>query len=433
MSFSDLGLIEPILRSLETLGYTIPTLIQSQAIPPIIEGRDVLGSAQTGTGKTAAFALPIIHRLLVKGNPPKGHGRRIRAVVVVPTRELAVQVCESFLKYGRSAALRVIAVYGGVHQSLQVRALRHGVDILIATPGRMVDLMEQGFIDLGRVETMVLDEADMMFDMGFAPNLRHIMTHMPKERQNLLFSATMPAPIELLARQILKDPARIEIIPEKTPLEIIDHRVSPVTKMAKPAALIAYLKSVTLERAIVFTRTKYGADKVTMLLVRSGFSSEAIHGDKRQNVRQRTLNDFKTGRLQVLVATDIAARGIDVTGISHVINFDIPLDPETYVHRVGRTGRAGAGGTALSLCQPEERRLLMSIERLIGKRIPVLPFEGSADSAPTEGMDDGDRRDRDRGPRTMPSGRPFQPSRLPGKGGTRGPRPFSAGKRTASK
>jgi ATP-dependent RNA helicase RhlE len=236
-----------------------------------------------------------------------------------------------------------------------------------------------------------------------------------------------------LARQILKDPARIEIIPEKTPLEIIDHRVSPVTKMAKPAALIAYLKSVTLERAIVFTRTKYGADKVTMLLVRSGFSSEAIHGDKRQNVRQRTLNDFKTGRLQVLVATDIAARGIDVTGISHVINFDIPLDPETYVHRVGRTGRAGAGGTALSLCQPEERRLLMSIERLIGKRIPVLPFEGSADSAPSEGMDDGDRRDRDRGPRTMPSGRPFQPSRLPGKGGTRGPRPFSAGKRTASK
>ena len=433
MSFSDLGLIEPILRSLETLGYTIPTLIQSQAIPPIIEGRDVLGSAQTGTGKTAAFALPIIHRLLVKGNPPKGHGRRIRAVVVVPTRELAVQVCESFLKYGRSAALRVIAVYGGVHQSLQVRALRHGVDILIATPGRMVDLMEQGFIDLGRVETMVLDEADMMFDMGFAPNLRHIMTHMPKERQNLLFSATMPAPIELLARQILKDPARIEIIPEKTPLEIIDHRVSPVTKMAKPAALIAYLKSVTLERAIVFTRTKYGADKVTMLLVRSGFSSEAIHGDKRQNVRQRTLNDFKTGRLQVLVATDIAARGIDVTGISHVINFDIPLDPETYVHRVGRTGRAGAGGTALSLCQPEERRLLMSIERLIGKRIPVLPFEGSADFAPSEGMDDGDRRDRDRGPRTMPSGRPFQPSRLPGKGGTRGPRPFAAGKRTASK
>jgi len=400
--FGDFPLSPLVLRAIGELGYETPSPVQAQAIPPVTDGRDVLAQAQTGTGKTAAFALPIIHRLAGRGNPPKGSGRRIRAVVMVPTRELAIQVCESFLKYSKYATLRIIAVYGGVNQALQVRALRHGVDILVATPGRMVDLMEQGFINLEKVETLVLDEADMMFDMGFAPNLNFIMDRMPVKRQNLLFSATMPGPIEQLARKILKDPVHVETLPERTPLEIIDHRVSPVPREVKADALEAYLRSVELDRAIVFTRTKHGADRVARILVRAGFATEAIHGDKRQNIRQRALADFKTGRVRVLVATDIAARGIDVSGVSHVVNYDMPMDPETYVHRIGRTGRAGAAGTALSLCAPEERKLLAAVERLIGKRVPVLPFKGA-------------REGREREP-VVETRRPFEESRLPGKG-----------------
>ena len=398
--FGDFSLSPLVLRAIGELGYETPSPVQAQAIPPVLDGRDVLAQAQTGTGKTAAFALPIIHRLAGRGNPPKGSGRRIRAVVMVPTRELAVQVCESFLKYARFATLRVIAVYGGVNQALQVRALRHGIDILVATPGRMVDLMEQGFINLEKVETLVLDEADMMFDMGFAPNLNFIMDRMPQKRQNLLFSATMPGPIEQLARKILTDPARIETVPERTPLEIIDHRVSMVPREEKALALVSYLRSVELDRAIVFTRTKHGADRVARILAESGFATEAIHGDKRQSLRQRALGAFKNGFVRVLVATDIAARGIDVSGVSHVVNHDMPLDAETYVHRVGRTGRAGAPGTALSLCAPEERKLLLAVERLIGKRVPVLPYKGSG---------------RPRTPE-VETRRPFEESRLPGKG-----------------
>ena len=376
MKFSDMGLAEPVLVAIETEGYHTPSPIQAQAIPAVIAGRDVLGCAQTGTGKTAAFALPTIHRLVQAGNPAKGQGRRIRVLAIAPTRELAAQICDSFLSYGRNTPLRAIAVYGGVSQGLQVRALRHGVDVLVATPGRLVDLMGQGYIDLGSVETLILDEADRMFDMGFAPDLKRIIAKLPQSRQNLLFSATIPRSIQELANAILKDPVRIDIIPEKTPLEIIEQSLLKVpTKSAKVRALAGYLKSVELVRGIVFTRTKHGADRVTRSLVRYGFSADSIHGDKRQNVRQRTLDAFKTNRIKVLVATDIAARGIDVDGVSHVVNYDMPLDPETYVHRIGRTGRAGAGGTALSLCIPEEKNLLFAIERLTGKRLELAQFD----------------------------------------------------------
>lgn len=404
MKFSEMGLAEPVLKAIEVEGYHTPSPIQAQAIPVVMSGRDVLGCAQTGTGKTAAFALPTIHRLINRGNPPKGHGRKIRALVIAPTRELANQICDSFLAYGKNTPLRTIAIYGGVSQGLQVRALRHGVDILIATPGRLVDLMGQGYVDLGAVETLVLDEADRMFDMGFAPDLKRIIQRLPEERQNLLFSATMPKAIKELADAILKDPVRIEIIPERTPLEIIAQSLLRVpTKSAKARVLAAYLKSVPMVRAIVFTRTKHGADRVTRGLVRYGFSTDAIHGDKRQNVRQRTLDAFKTNRIQVLVATDIAARGIDVDNVTHVVNFDMPLDPETYVHRVGRTGRAGAGGTALSLCIPEEKHLLYSIERLIGKRIEPADFDiknlPPMEMEPADEMDGPDEFDEDEGSR----------------------------------
>lgn len=376
MKFSEMGLAEPVISAIESEGYHTPSPIQAQAIPAVIAGRDVLGCAQTGTGKTAAFALPTIHRLVQSGNPAKGQGRRIRVLAIAPTRELAAQICDSFLAYGRNTPLRAIAVYGGVSQGLQVRALRHGVDVLIATPGRLVDLMGQGYIDLGSVETLILDEADRMFDMGFAPDLKRIIAKLPQSRQNLLFSATIPRSIQELANAILKDPVRIDIIPEKTPLEIIEQSLLKVpTKSAKARALAGYLKSVELVRGIVFTRTKHGADRVTRSLVRYGFSADSIHGDKRQNVRQRTLDAFKTNRIKVLVATDIAARGIDVDGVSHVVNYDMPLDPETYVHRIGRTGRAGAGGTALSLCIPEEKNLLFAIERLTGKRMEIAQFD----------------------------------------------------------
>ncbi len=376
MKFSEMGLAEPVLCAIESEGYHTPSPIQAQAIPAVIAGRDVLGCAQTGTGKTAAFALPTIHRLVQSGNPAKGQGRRIRVLAIAPTRELAAQICDSFLAYGRKTALRAIAVYGGVGQGLQVRALRHGVDVLVATPGRLVDLMGQGFIELGSVETLILDEADRMFDMGFAPDLKRVIAKLPQSRQNLLFSATIPRAIQELANAILKDPVRIDIVPEKTPLEIIEQSLLKVpTKSAKARALAGYLKSVDLVRGIVFTRTKHGADRVTRSLVRYGFSADSIHGDKRQNVRQRTLDAFKTNRIKVLVATDIAARGIDVDGVSHVVNYDMPLDPETYVHRIGRTGRAGAGGTALSLCIPEEKNLLFAIERLTGKRMEIASFD----------------------------------------------------------
>ena len=424
MLFSELGLMEPVLLAIEAEGYTVPTPIQAGAIPPAIAGRDVLGIAQTGTGKTAAFALPTLHRLFCNTQPSQGTRKRIRALAIAPTRELAIQIRDSFMTYGKKTPLRVIAVVGGVSQDTQVRALRNGVDVLVATPGRLVDLMQQGHVDLSQVEIMVLDEADRMFDMGFAPDLRRIMQPMSPKRQNMLFSATMPSAIVDLARSILKDPARIEVKPERTPLEIIEQSVMIVNREHKSAALAAYLKGVNIERGIVFTRTKHGADRVAKVLARSGFPSDAIHGNKRQNIRQRILTDFKNGRIAVLVATDIAARGIDVTGITHVVNFDIPLEAETYVHRIGRTGRAGAGGTAISLCQPDERRLLFAVERVIGKKLAVRTLDPAimrdlpAQSAAQAKLDEADREFEEREDRND-NGRRGGPSRRPMGGGRR--------------
>lgn len=380
MSFQDLGLSEPILRAVAAQAYTTPTPIQAQAIPHLIAGRDLLGCAQTGTGKTAAFALPILHRLTHAGNPPRGRGRRIRVLVLSPTRELASQIGESFRAYGANTSLRHTVVYGGVNQNPQTRALGHGVDILIATPGRLIDLMGQGFIDLSSVEIFVLDEADRMLDMGFMPDVRRITARLPSRRQTVLFSATMPEPIERLADTILRNPVRIRIAPVKATTELIEQRVFFVPKQQKTRLLADFLRRQPVTRALVFTRTKRGADRVARQLNQVGICADAIHGNKSQAARQRTLEDFKFSRTHVLVATDLAARGIDVEGISHVLNYDLPHEPETYVHRIGRTGRAGASGIAVSLCDEEERKLLKAIERLICRTLLVEQnLLGSAD------------------------------------------------------
>ncbi len=365
MSFEELGLSQPILRAVVTEGYTTPTPIQAQAIPHVVAGRDLLGCAQTGTGKTAAFALPILHRLTHAGNPPRGQGRKIRTLVLSPTRELAVQIATSFKTYGRHTALRHACVFGGVNQNPQVRSLQHGVDILIATPGRLLDLMNQGFVDLTSIEILVLDEADRMLDMGFMPDLKRIISRLPKERQNVMFSATMPAEIERLAQLILCKPERIMIAPVKATTELIEQSVFHVAKAHKSRLLHHYLSTRGIQRAIVFTRTKHGADRVTKDLNKSGIRAAAIHGNKSQAARQRTLASFKNDELHVLVATDLAARGIDVDGVSHVVNFDLPIEAETYVHRIGRTGRAGATGIATSFCDGEERKMLRDIQRLL--------------------------------------------------------------------
>jgi ATP-dependent RNA helicase RhlE len=371
MSFEKLGLFEPILRAVVGEGYATPTPIQSQAIPHVLAGRDLLGCAQTGTGKTAAFALPMLHRLTHSGNPPKGHGRRIRALVLSPTRELAGQIAESFRTYGKHTALRQTVIYGGVGQNPQTRALKHGVDILIATPGRLIDLLNQGYIDLSHVEVFVLDEADRMLDMGFLPDVKHIISELPAHRQTLMFSATMPEPIERLASAILHDPERIRIAPVKATTELIGQSVYFVPQKQKSRLLANFLHSRVFTRALVFTRTKRGADQVAKHLTKAGIPADAIHGNKSQNARQRALDDFKADRTHVLVATDIASRGIDVEGISHVLNYDLPHEPETYVHRIGRTGRAGATGRAVTLCDRDERKLLKAIERLIRQTLPV--------------------------------------------------------------
>jgi ATP-dependent RNA helicase RhlE len=371
MSFEKLGLFEPILRAVVGEGYTTPTPIQSQAIPQVMAGRDLLGCAQTGTGKTAAFALPLLHRLSHAGNPPKGHGRRIRALVLSPTRELAGQIAQSFRTYGQYTALKQTVIYGGVNQNPQTRALKHGVDILVATPGRLIDLMNQGYVDLSHVEVFVLDEADRMLDMGFMPDVKHIISELPAHRQTLMFSATMPEPIERLASVILRDPERIRIAAVKATTDLIEQSVYFVPRKQKSRLLTNFLHSRAFTRALVFTRTKHGADQVAKHLNKSGIPADAIHGNKSQNARQRALDDFKADRTHVLVATDIASRGIDVEGISHVLNYDLPDEPETYVHRIGRTGRAGAAGRAVTLCDHDERRTLKAIERLIRKTLSV--------------------------------------------------------------
>jgi ATP-dependent RNA helicase RhlE len=375
MQFSDLRLAEPILRALVAEGYSTPTPIQAQAIPHVMAGKDLLGVAQTGTGKTAAFALPIIHRLAANAgsshNQQPGRGRPIRCLVLSPTRELALQIGESFQAYGKHTGLRHSVIFGGVGQGAQVQALRNGVDVLVCTPGRLIDLMQQGYVDLRHVEVFVLDEADRMLDMGFIHDIRRVVPKLPPKRQNLMFSATMPREISDLAHTILKSPTKVEVTPVSSTAERIEQSVYFVEKKNKPVLLAHYLNSNAITRALVFTRTKHGADRVVRQLDKFGIRAEAIHGNKSQNARQRALGNFKSGKTMVLIASDIAARGLDVDEISHIVNFDLPNEPETYVHRIGRTARAGASGTAISFCDGEERSYLKAIERLIRKEIPV--------------------------------------------------------------
>ena len=368
-AFADLGLIEPLTKALTAEGYTTPTPIQAQAIPALLTGIDVLGIAQTGTGKTAAFALPMLQKLMQNKKPARPN--RPRALVLSPTRELALQIKEGFTAYGRNTGLRHACIHGGVGQNPQVKALASGCDILVATPGRLLDLMDQRFAFLDAVEFFVLDEADRMLDMGFIHDMRAIIAKLPAVRQNLLFSATMPDAVMSLANGILKNAKRIEITPQATTVERIEQRVMFVSRENKKTLLNELLKGQDVKRALVFTRTKHVANRVAEQLAKGGIGAEAIHGNKSQNARQRALDGFKNGKVRVLVATDIAARGIDVDQISHVINYELPMDAESYVHRIGRTARAGTTGVAISFCDAEEVGQLRVIERMIRQSITV--------------------------------------------------------------
>jgi ATP-dependent RNA helicase RhlE len=371
MSFEKLDLIEPILRALKTEGYEKPTPIQEQAIPIILQRKDLLGCAQTGTGKTAAFAIPIIQILYDTHIPAKGK-RKIKSLIVTPTRELAIQIGESFAAYGRYAGLKHTVIYGGVGERPQTDALRAGIDILIATPGRLLDLFNQGYIDFRSIELFVLDEADRMLDMGFIHDVKRIIAELPRERQSLFFSATMPSDIVKLSATILKNPSKVEVTPEVTTAEKVEQQMYMVNYADKRSLLLHVLRNPEIISALVFTRTKHGADKIVQHLNKNGHQAQAIHGNKSQNARQKALSDFKGGKIRVLVATDIAARGIDVDDLSHVINYEIPNIPETYVHRIGRTGRAGQSGIALSFCDNTEILFLRDIQRLISQTIPVV-------------------------------------------------------------
>ena len=370
MHFESLNIIEPILKSLKEEGYTIPTPIQVQAIPIVLQGTDLIGCAQTGTGKTAAFAVPILQ--LLSRNKAFDRRKKIRSLIVTPTRELAIQIEESFKAYGRYTGLTCAVVFGGVNQNPQTRALHNGVDILIATPGRLLDLMNQGFITLKEVEIFVLDEADRMLDMGFIHDVRRIIAALPQKRQSLFFSATMPPEIVRLAGSIVYEPVKVEVTPSASTVDIVDQFVYFIDRGNKNSLLLELLKDEKIKTALVFTRTKYGADKVVRVLKKKNISAEAIHGNKAQNARQKALSGFKAQTTRVLVATDIAARGIDVDDLEYVINFEIPNISETYVHRIGRTGRAGAKGTAISFCDAEEKEYLRDIEKLITKKIQVI-------------------------------------------------------------
>jgi ATP-dependent RNA helicase RhlE len=415
MNFRDFGLAEPLLRAVLQEGYTVATPIQAQAIPTVLEGHDVIGIAQTGTGKTAAFALPILNRLLNAAPAAKGAPRQIRVLVLASTRELAVQIHESFTNYGAFASVRVATIYGGVGQQPQVSALRKGVDVVVATPGRLLDLIKQGYVHLEGLNTLVLDEADRMLDMGFFPAIRRILEHVPRKRQTLMFSATMKPEIRDLANSILHNPVSISIVPKQKTTELVEQSVCFVPQKQKTRLLIELLIQHKPSRAIVFSRTKHGADRIVRNLVAAGFKSEAIHANKSQNKRQRILDEFKGQRPPILVATDIAARGIDVDLVSHVYLHDMPTEEETYVHRIGRSGRAGATGIAVSLCDSEERRMLKSIEKLIGMKIDVLEVPGfdmnqHVEDAPRSESGDS-RRGQGRGDRPQRGGqRPGQHS-----------------------
>ena len=371
MSFEKIDLIKPIQKALADEGYTVPTPIQKQAIPHLLAGRDLLGCAQTGTGKTAAFAVPILQILYNEKNSGKDH-RNIHSLILTPTRELAIQIGESFSVYGKNTGLKNLVIFGGVPQKAQTDKLRSGVDILIATPGRLLDLMNQKYISLQNIKLFVLDEADRMLDMGFIHDVKKVIAKLPEKRQSMFFSATMPPEIVKLAQTILTNPVKVEVTPESPTVDAIEQRIYHVAKNDKKALLLHVLQNSAIQSALVFTRTKYGADNVARFLCKSKIHAEAIHGDKGQNARQRALSNFKTKQIRVLVATDIAARGIDIDELSHVINFEIPNIPETYVHRIGRTGRAGLGGVALSFCDTEEIPYLKDINKLISKTIPVV-------------------------------------------------------------
>jgi ATP-dependent RNA helicase RhlE len=407
MAFEKLGLIEPILKALKEEGYSAPTPIQQQAIPFVLEQRDLLGCAQTGTGKTAAFAIPIL-QLLHKEKQQETGRRQIKVLILTPTRELAIQIDESFAAYGRHTGLRHAVIFGGVSQVPQVNQLRHGVDILTATPGRLLDLMSQGYIGLQQLQIFVLDEADRMLDMGFIHDVKRVIIKLPVKRQTLFFSATMPPEIQKLADILLTNPAKVEVTPVSSTVDKIDQGLFYVDKPNKPQLLLHLLKSPQIKTALVFTRTKHGADKVVKILHKAGTTAAAIHGNKSQNARQHALTNFKNGNTRVLVATDIAARGIDIDDLTHVFNYDLPDVPETYVHRIGRTGRAGNAGVAIAFCDTEEKEELRAIQKLINKTIPVVenhPFP--AGTAPKPAPSSAQQRPAfKRGDNNPPSGRP---------------------------
>lgn len=370
MTFKELNIIEPILKALEEKGYTTPTPIQEKAIIPALTNRDVLGLAQTGTGKTAAFSLPIIQQLYL--NKVSGKKREIRALILTPTRELAIQINDSLNDYTQYTGIRHCVIYGGVKQKAQTDELKKGIDILVATPGRLLDLINQGFINLDSIRHFVLDEADRMLDMGFIHDIKRLLPKLPKEKQTLFFSATMPSTIASLSRSILRDPLKVEVTPASSVIDTIKQYLYFVEKQEKKDLLINLLKKDKKQSVLVFSRTKHGADKIARLLCKAGIGSEAIHGNKSQNARQRALNNFKSQKTRVLIATDIAARGIDVDQLELVINYDLPDVPETYVHRIGRTGRAGNSGTALTFCSAEENAMLNDIQKLTGKKLNQL-------------------------------------------------------------
>jgi len=433
MTFNDLNLIEPVLRALSEEGYTTPTPIQQQAIPQVLEGHDLLGVAQTGTGKTAAFSVPILqilHQTAQAQKGGQGPRGRIRCLVLTPTRELAIQIGESFKAYGRHLPqLRSTVIFGGVGQNPQVAALQRGVEILVATPGRLLDLMNQGYVHLQHLEVFVLDEADRMLDMGFIHDIKRILPKLPAGRQSLFFSATMPQAIKELSASILRpNPVQVAVTPVSSTADTVTQSVFLVDKADKPALLRHVLKDPAIKRVLVFTRTKHGANKVTETLEKAQITAEAIHGNKSQNHRQRALSNFKAGTTRVLVATDIAARGIDVDELTHVINYEVPNEPETYVHRIGRTGRAGAFGTAFTFVEEEERAYLQDIQRLIRKQIDVdksNPY--SSTSVAPVSLNGSERIVRPKGP----AGRPPREGRggSQGGGGRSGgaPRQSSAG------
>ncbi len=371
MTFENLHIIKPILKAIDDQGYTEPTPIQEKSIPILLQGKDLLGCAQTGTGKTAAFAIPILQNLYLNKQQEKGK-RKIKALIVTPTRELAIQIADSFTTYGKYTGIVNTVIFGGVKQGAQTRTLRQGVDILVATPGRLLDLIGQGFISLKNIEYSVLDEADQMLDMGFIHDIRRIIELLPKKRQSLFFSATMPSAIVRLSEKILGNPEKVTVKPQQKTAEKVEQSVYFVGKKSKIKLLIHLLLNQPIESVLIFSRTKHGANKIVKLLQRVELKAEAIHGNKSQGARQLALSNFKSGKTKILIATDIAARGIDVVDLSHVINYDLPNIAETYIHRIGRTGRASASGMAISFCDVEERAYLKDIQRLIRMDIPVV-------------------------------------------------------------